>query len=704
MTTTLLICEKPDAARRVAESLSDGGRLVKHERRGFSFYEITKPQDRILVCAALGHLYSVDRKEGSTREDFPIWDLTWKPRYLLEKNQERLRFWIEQIRQVSREAERFVNACDYDIEGSVIGATILKYACNDADRKAKRMRFSTLTRKELQEAYTNLTDELDFSLVNSGMCRHEVDWIYGVNLSRLLTESAHEHGGIYSTLSTGRVQGPTLRFVVEREREISCFVPLPYWTIDATVEVHDAHLPAQYAKEKIDRRSEADKVVQECSGEAGAIVELESQESRIPPPAPFDLSTLQGEAYRHFGMRPSHTLATGERLYLEALISYPRTSSQRLPPSIEYRKILQGLSEQQEYRDKARSILGFTKLRPHEGKKEDPAHPAIYPTGNVPSRSLEPVERKIYDLIARRFMAAFGDLAVRQSVKATVSISGHIFYLRGIRTLAEGWMDLYAPYARIEDVLLPKLNVGDAVKMVDIRSMDRFTQPPPRFNPSSLLGRMEDHNIGTKATRAEIVETLYKRGYMTGERIKATPLAFSVIGALRQYCRKVIDVDLTRELEEMMQEIEHGRNRRELVLVQAIDHLRSAVAELRAKSRQIGEELGEIIRQNTQEQVTLISQCPKCSSKLSVVRNKKTGKRFIGCAGRWEKNCTFSLPLPQLGKLTLLKRFCPKCGFQLVQTKSRGHRPMTSCSKCFSGERPSSSKPTAQSSKMSESD
>jgi DNA topoisomerase-1 len=687
----------------MAESLSDGGKRVKHEKRGISFYEITKPQERILVCAAIGHLYSVDRKEGSTRRDFPIWDLTWKPRYLLEKNQERLRFWIEQIQQVSQEADRFVNACDYDIEGSVIGATILKYACNDADRKAKRMKFSTLTKKELQEAYANLTDELDYPLVNSGMCRHEVDWIYGVNLSRVLTESAHEHGGIYSTLSTGRVQGPTLRFVVEREREINCFVPLPYWTIDAMVEVHDTHLPAQYVKEKIDRRSEADKVVQECSGGAGTIVELESEESKIPPPAPFDLSALQGEAYRHFRMRPSHSLATAERLYLDALISYPRTSSQKLPPSIEYRKILQDLSMQEEYRDKARSILGLTKLSPHEGKKEDPAHPAIYPTGNLPSRSLESAERKIYDLIVRRFMATFGDLALRQSVKATVSIVGDIFYLVGIRTLAKGWMDLYAPYARAEDVLLPKLNVGDTVKIVNIKSTGRFTQPPPRFNPSSLLRRMEDHNIGTKATRAEIIETLYKRGYMTGERITATPLAFTVIGALKQYCQKVIDVDLTRELEEMMQEIEEGKNRRELVLIQAIDHLRSAVAELRARSPQIGEELGKTIRQDRQEQVTLISQCPRCSSKLTVVRNKKTGKRFIGCVGRWEKNCTFSLPLPQLGNLTLLKRFCPKCGFQLVQTKSRGYSPMISCSRCFSEERAPTPESTAQRSKKSES-
>ena len=684
MATTLIICEKPDSARRIAESLSDGGKLLRHSKGGLSLYEIIKPQERILICAAIGHLYSVDQKGSSTRRDFPIWDLTWKPRYLLEKNQERLRLWIELIEQVSHESDRFVNACDYDIEGSLIGATILKYACNNADRKAKRMKFSTLTKKELQEAYANLTDQLDYPLINSGRCRHEVDWIYGVNLSRVLTESAHQQGGIYSTLSTGRVQGPTLRFIVEREREINSFVPIPFCTIDTMVEVHDAQIPAQYEKERIDRKSEADRIVQECAGRTGTVVELESQESKISSPTPFDLSALQAETYRHFGMRPSQTLAVAERLYLDALISYPRTSSQKLPSSIEYRGILQNLSMRQEYREKAKSLLGLVKLSPHEGKKEDPAHPAIYPTGNVPVRLLASAEGKVYDLIVRRFMATFGEMALRQSMKATVSIGGHIFYLKGIRTLEKGWMDLYEPYARVEDILLPKLSVGDTVKMISIKSTGKFTQPPPRFNPSSLLRSMEDLNIGTKATRAEIVETLYKRGYVTGERITATPLAFSVIGVLKQYCQKVIDVDLTRELEEMMQDIEKGKNRREFVLIQAIDHLRSAMAELRARSDEVGGELGNSIRQIRLAQAALVSQCPRCGSTLTVVRNKRTGKRFIGCVGRWDRNCTFSLPLPQLGKLTLLKRFCSKCGFQLVQTRSRGHRPMISCSRCFS--------------------
>ena len=686
MTTTLVVCEKPDAARRIAKSLSDESKAPRDLNKDIPVYEIVRDGERILVCSAMGHLYSVDQK-GAGRRGFPIWDLTWKPRHLLDPKQQRLRTWIKQIRQISLEADRFVNACDFDIEGSVIGATILRYTCNGADRRAKRMKFSTLTKRELEEAYANLTNELDYPLINSGMCRHEVDWIYGVNLSRVLTNWAHQYGGTYSTLSTGRVQGPTLRFIVDREKEISCFVPTPYWTIETTIEVQDHSVSAQYQKERIGSRDEAEKVIRECSGKEGRITDIESLRSKIPPPLPFDLSALQAEAYRHFGLRPSHTLGIAERLYLDALISYPRTSSQKLPPSIEYRKILEALSTQQQYQEEIEAILKLSRLFPQEGEREDPAHPAIYPTGNIPGQGVGQREHRIYDVIVRRFMAAFGEAAVRESKKATISVEGYSFYLRGIQILAKGWIDLYEPYSHFEEILLPALNIGDRAKVTSILIRDKFTQPSPRFNPSSLLKVMESHNIGTKATRAEIVETLYRRGYVIGERMTATPLAFGVIETLTRYCPKVIDTDLTRELEEKMQDIESGENTRELVLMEAIDHLRSAITQLKARASEIGAELGNTIRETRMARTVLISKCPKCSSTLTVVRNKRTGKRFIGCTGRWERNCTFSLPLPQLGKLTLLEGLCSKCGFQLVQTRMTARRPMISCPKCFSESR-----------------
>jgi len=676
--------------------LSDGNQMLRHSKRGVPIYEVFRPGERIYVCSALGHLYSVDQKQGVARRSYPVWDLTWKPRYQTEKRQERLQTWIEQIRRISQEADCFVNACDYDIEGSVIGAMVLKYACNGADQSAKRMKFSTLTRKELQEAYANSLARLDFTLVNAGMCRHEVDWMYGINLSRVLTDSAREHGRVYSTLSAGRVQAPTLRFVVDREEEINCFVPVPYWTIETVIKVDNSTIDAQYEKEKIDSKDEANKVVADCTGESGTVIDAESHRSKIYPPHPFDLPTLQAEAYRHFRLRPSSTLGIAERLYLDALISYPRTSSQKLPPSIEYRKILENLSTLEEYRTKTSSILSQPRLSPNEGQRSDPAHPAIHPTGNIPRHGMESRGRRVYDLIVRRFIATFGEPALRQSEKATVSVKGHSFYLRGISILANGWIDLYEPYATLEEVHLPPLTVGKSVDIARIVRRDRFTEPPPRFNPSSLLRLMERENIGTKATRAGIIDTLYDRGYVAGERMTPTPLAFNVIEVLRKYCPRISEISFTRELEEMMQDIESGKERRELVLIEAIEHLRPVMAELQARISEVGAELGETIRETRLEQITFLSPCPRCGSKLVVVRNRQTGKRFVGCTGRWKKGCTFSLPLPQIGGLTLLRKPCAKCRFELVMVEAKGRRPMISCQMCFMEKRQEQTVQSAQ--------
>lgn len=681
MTTTLVVCEKPDAARRIAESL--GGKVLRRTKRGLPVYEVTRPDETIYVCSALGHFYTVDQKEGATRKAYPVWDLTWKPRHLVERGQERLRTWIDQISQLSRRADRFVNACDYDIEGSVIGAMILKYACNRAHLNARRMKFSTLTTRELREAYANSSAELDVPLVNAGMCRHEVDWMYGINLSRALTTSALEHGEAYSTLSTGRVQGPALGFVVDREEQISCFVPIPYWTIETTIRVGDSMVNAEYEKEKIATKEQADKVVAECTGEKGVVTNVESRRSISPPPPPFDLSTLQSEAYRHLGLRPSHTLSIAERLYLDALISYPRTSSQKLPPSIGYREILEKLSSLGEYAKKISGILSSPSLSPIQGQKTDPAHPAIYPTGDTPPRQLQPRELKVYDLIVRRFMAAFGTPAERQSEKVSIAVKGHLFYLKGTRGVAKGWIELYEPYAQTMEEPLPPLRLGQTVQITNIASIERLTQPPPRFNPSSLLRLMEAENIGTKATRANIIDTLYDRGYIVGERMSPTPLALSVIKILRKYCPKIIETSFTRELEEKMEAIELGREQRERVLIEAIEHLRPAMEELEAKTAELGAELGRTIRETRVAQATLSTPCPECGSRLVVVRNRRTGKRFIGCAGRWKEGCTFSLPIPQLGELVLLSKSCAICGFQLVMVKARGRRPFVSCPRCF---------------------
>ncbi|MGA2461203.1 MAG: DNA topoisomerase I [Candidatus Bathyarchaeia archaeon] len=682
MSTTLIITEKPDAALHVAEALSASHKPKKMSVNRVPFFEVERENERILVCSALGHLYAVAEKETGARSQYPVWDYSWKPKHEIERAQQRQELWIQSIEKVSKEADRFINACDYDREGSTIGYTILKYACGGAEQKAQRMKFSTLTVKELREAYDKVLPKLDFGLAFAGMCRHEVDWLYGINLSRALTQSALKASNRYLTLSTGRVQGPTLRFIVDRELEIVTFVPTPYWVLKTTVDVDGQRIQAEYEVERFDVKAEAERVIKDCAGKVGVLEKLESGTYRISPPTPFDLSTLQSEAYRHFGYTPRLALGIAERLYLDQLISYPRTSSQKLPPSIGYEGVLKGLGHMETYRREAAELLASKPLVPNQGKKDDPAHPAVYPTGTIPS-ALESRGQKLFDLVVRRFLATFGEGATKQSDKATIKVDEHSFFLRGSRILKKGWIRFYGPYAKFEEVTLPSLKEGQAIKILEIKLEEKYTQPPPRFNPSSLLKAMEETEIGTKATRADIIETLYRRGYVKDQRMVATPLAFRVTEILMKYCPKVVDVDFTRELESKMDEIEAGTQSREQVVLDTVDYLKPIVEGLKAKEEEIGKELTTIIRDMWTTSVTLSVPCPSCGSTLRVVKNPKSKKRFIGCAGKWKTNCTFSLPLPQFGTLTLLEKRCPGCGFQLVQVKSKGQRPMVSCSMCY---------------------
>ncbi|MGQ9542601.1 MAG: DNA topoisomerase I [Candidatus Bathyarchaeia archaeon] len=678
----MIICEKPDAAKRLAEALTDSKPRI-NKKYGLTYFEVDLRGGEVVICPAQGHLYTVDSKDRSSRRAYPVWDFSWRPKYEVKKGYGYQRGWLRAIGELAGKCGRFINSCDYDIEGSLIGYMILKYACDGADSRAGRMRFSTLTRSELRHAYENVAAQLDYQLAYAGMCRHEVDWLYGVNLSRAMTESARRHSSNYATLSTGRVQGPTLRFIVDREIEVSTHVPIPYWTISSKVDLKGEQVEAQYSKGKIQTKAEADNIVEQVQGKSGYVEDLQEKTVTVEPPTPFDLTSIQAEAYRHLHLKPSQTLRILEHLYLEALISYPRTSSQKLPPIIGYRKIIEGLSQMREYRELAAELLSKVNLKPREGDKTDPAHPAIYPTGQTPEGILQGREAQLFDMVSRRFMATFAPAAVRGSTKATVKVEGYTFNIQGSRFKDLGWTRYYSPYLRSVERPLPPINKGDNVTFIWVAAQQHFTDPPPRYNPSSLLKTMEEAGIGTKSTRAEIIDTLYRRGYVVGEAMRPTILAEKVIKVLTRHCPKIVDVSLTKDLEAQMAMIEMGERSREEVVVEAVEQLRPVIENLKAKEAEVGKELAEAVTEAKMREATLKTPCPECGSPLRIVRSKTTHKRFIGCSGARTRNCRFSLPLPQLGSIKLLESQCQKCGFQLVMTKRMRMKPMISCPRCY---------------------
>ena len=673
---TLIITEKPDTARRIASALDQDQNEKGTNEKGVPYYLARRDTD-IVVVPALGHLYTVSaEKKGSS--SYPVFNYKWVPRFVAERRARHVRKWLDVIMKLSKNADRFVDACDYDMEGSVIGYCILKYACGGMEKASRRMKFSTLAEEELEKAYVESLPHLDFALIEAGKTRHEVDWLYGINLSRALTFAAKNWSGKYRTLSTGRVQGPLLKFLVSRENTARSFVPTPYWQIKAKLQMNGQIFTAEFANQAIETWKEAYTLSTECKGR-GQIEKVTVKRFQQPAPVPFDLGALQVEAYSLFGYDLKKTLDAAQGLYLDALISYPRTSSQKLPPRIGFKSILKSLGSTIEYKGLTAHLLAKTVLKPHEGSREDPAHPAIYPTGKLPRPFLNKSERNIWDLIVRRFMAAFAEPAIGQSTKADITINGNVFCLRGRQTIQQGWQQFYAPYVNSEETLLPPLNKGQPVDFKKVIMEDRFTRPPPRYNPSSLLQKMEEVGIGTKATRADSIQTLYKRRYVRNERMTVTDLGFEVLEVLKSHCQQVVSVEMTKELEDRINRIGQDSEKREDILADAIRILKPVLKELKQKELRIGERLSNAFEKTRLEE-SVIGACPSCKTgKLLVIYSRKTGKRFVGCTNYFTGLCKTSFALPQRGTIRLNGGKCSACGWPTLQVRMRGK----TCVLCF---------------------
>src|SRR3989338_7530814 len=265
------------------------------------------------------------------------------------------------------------------------------------------MKFSTLTKDELGSSYENAMPHLDFPLIESGETRHFADYFWGINLSRALT-LAVKSAGAFKLLSVGRVQGPALKIIADRELEIKNFRSEPYWEISLDGTINKNHIKASHVSGKIFEKKKAESILKNTKGKKALISNLEEKETSQSPLPPFDLTTLQTESYRYYGISPKETLAIAQDLYTAGLISYPRTSSQKLPASLGHRSLLEKLGKLKEYANICQELLG-EKRQPVEGKKVDPAHPAIFPTGE--QASLEGRQQKVYDLIVRRFLSCF---------------------------------------------------------------------------------------------------------------------------------------------------------------------------------------------------------------------------------------------------------------------------------------------------------
>jgi len=650
---TLIITEKPQAALKIATAL---GNSKKYSEHNVPYYELERDNKKIVVACAVGHLFTLTTKE----KGWPIFNISWQADF-------RKNVWAKKyyslLKKLVDNAQEFIIATDYDIEGEVIGWNIIRFICKQKD--AKRMKFSTLTKQELEESYKNIQLTLNWGQAIAGETRHFLDWMYGINLSRALMSSIQKAGS-FKIMSIGRVQGPALNLIVQKELEIEKFKPSPYWQIFIKLKNHKPEL--KYEKD-ITKKSDLEKF-KNLEGKKG-ITSTEKNKRKILPPFPFDLTSLQREAYRLHGINPAKTLQLAQNLYLAGLISYPRTSSQKIPFSINPKSILNKLAK------RFKEISLVKRAKPIEGKKSDPAHPSIYPTGEFSSMSED--EEKIYNLIAKRFISCFCEDLEIEDKKITFIVDNLKFKAAGLEILNKGWMSVYP--AIIKELRLEDINGEQTIEKSRIE--EKITQPPRRYTPASIITDLEKRNLGTKATRASIIETLYNRNYVKEQSIAATPLGIKLISTLEKYSPVIIDEKLTRHFEKEMDAIQTAKKNlaglQETTLKEARQTIEKISQDIKNNEEKIGKELIEAnkeVYKQERENNTLI-QCFRCKKgNLRILFNKKFKRAFVACSNYPECKTTFSLPP---GLIKKADKTCEFCGFPKLLRIQKGKRPWIFC-------------------------
>ncbi len=676
---TILICEKPTAAKKIAAALSNGKYKTKKSKTDVSYFEFKIKNKKYIAVPAVGHLFGL--KDVSKKGwNYPIYDMEWRPTFEINQRAEFARKYYETILEVAKEANDFIVATDLDEEGSVIGYNILRFIFKKDN--AKRMMFSTLTKDDLVEAYNKVSKHLDFERIEAGLTRHYLDFLWGINVSRALTLSIKHFGKKLNhyLLSAGRVQTPMLYFLIKREKEIASFKPKPFWELYATIKTKP-EIKCLHKTSKFWKKAEVDKSYSNAKGKKAVVEKVTKKKVKKEPPNPFDLTSLQTEAYRFFGFSPKRTSDIAQSLYTAGYISYPRTSSQKLPPQIKYKDILKRIAKLKTYSKNAELLLSKEKLIPKEGKKSDPAHPAIYPTKEIPELSkLNAQEKKLYDLIVRRFLAVFGEPAIRESTRVIFDIGGEKFNATGSKTIEKNWMELYGKYAKLEEIEFPELNEGDKFSVKKIELISKETQPPNRYSQGSIVKELEKRNLGTKATRASILQTLYDRGYVVGKSITVTRLGMAVGETLAKNIPELTSEELTRKFEKEMEKIEQGKIKRDKVIKDAIKVIKKISEEFKKKEKNIGIKLERAILE-TQENQSILSECLKCHKKLGgmlkILYSPRTKKKFVGCTSY--PKCKNIYPLPGGAKIEKQNRICEHCKTPIVKIIRKGKRPFTMC-------------------------
>jgi DNA topoisomerase-3 len=667
MAKTLVIAEKPSVGRDLARILP--GPFEKKSAPGEKTERWLEGPEHI-ISWAVGHLVQLaepdeydDKFKKWRMADLPI----VPPKFKLVVRDERSQKQMSVVKTLLKrdDVDLVINACDAGREGELIFAYLYEKA--GAKKPVQRLWLNSMTNDAMREGFAHLRDGAELSkLEDAARSRSEADWIVGMNATRAAT--IRLRSSFDGAVSLGRVQTPTLAILTRREEEIRAFVPEPYWLVDAQFKAdRNRAYEGRYhagAQPRIATAQEAEAVAAAVRGGRGEITKLEKTTRKEKAPLLYDLTSLQREANTRFGFSARRTLAAAQRCYEEhKALTYPRTSSRYLTSDMvpELKEVAGHVGERPEYSKAAQYVTGLDLLP--LGRVVDDAkvgdHHAIIPTNT--SHKLDKMsddDRKIYDMVARRFLAVFHPEAVFENTRVETTVAEHIFRTRGKVLVVPGWRGVYGELAddgaarddddEGRDQSLPKLEQGEGVDTTAVEVLAKETKPPRRYSDASLLGAMEtagklvdddelrevmkESGIGTPATRAAIIERLIDVGYVErdGRSLVPTEKGMNVIRLLGDH--PLTSPSLTGDWERRLAEIEAGEQDRRKFMADIAKFAGSTVGELDAKLKDV-----RIPRAN-------LGPCPICGR--DIVENRKG----YSCWSREDPGCGFVIWKSKAGK------------------------------------------------------
>jgi len=654
MSKTLVVAEKPSVARDFAAALP--GTFKKHE----GFLE----SDDYVVTHAVGHLVELSEPEDYDERlkkwrmaDLPIVPDAFKLRPRDAKSKKQLDL-IHKL-MARDDVNQVINACDAGREGELIFA--YTYETAKTKKPVQRLWLNSMTKSAITDAFAHLRpgEEME-SLEAAARSRSEADWLVGMNATR--AASIRLRSAFDGAVSLGRVQTPTLALVARREEEIRAFKPEAYWLVEAEFAATGERLyTGRYLGGKRIKEDEAATIVEACTGQSGEITKLERKEEREQPQLLYDLTSLQRHANTLYGFTARRTLSAAQKLYEERkAITYPRTSSRFLPGDLieDIRPTAALVGQNREYKAASDYVVGLEKLplgRVVNDKKVTDHHAIIPTRADHDLSKMGDDELKIYDLVAKRFLAVFHPEAVYERTRVETTVVDNVFRTSGRVLVEAGWKAVYGEEARQNgeeedsggDQQLPKLDQGERVDTLRVESLRKETQPPRRFTEASLLAAMEtagkdigdaelreamkDSGIGTPATRAAIIERLISVGYIErdGRALHATDKGIQVIRLLGEH--PLTSPELTGGWEHRLGLIEQGEDTRDAFMSDIVKFTTDTVAEL-DKLKGV-----KIERAN-------LGPCPICGR--DVIENRKG----YSCWAKDDPGCGFVIWKQKAGK------------------------------------------------------